>query len=147
MRWNNGRAWGWVNGGQPILVCYIRKYVIILGGYSRWRSPNQNIGGCVPVIPGGVDWRQCSTILTIGSCKCARVSVTIRSSIETDGQIGLVLAKRLPSSYSILRYNEIWISGYVPSELCPEPLNLEEFPDGHRSYLYYCWPKCTGYLN
>jgi len=45
-------AWGWANGGQPILVCYIRKYVIILGGYSRWRPPNQNIGGCVP---GGVD--------------------------------------------------------------------------------------------
>jgi len=45
-------AWVWANGGQPILVCYIRKYVIILGGYSRWRPPNQNIGGCVP---GGVD--------------------------------------------------------------------------------------------
>ena len=38
-------AWGWANGGQPTLVCYIRKYVIILGGYSRWRPPNQNIGG------------------------------------------------------------------------------------------------------
>ena len=25
-------AWGWAIGGQPILVCYIRKYVIILGG-------------------------------------------------------------------------------------------------------------------
>ena len=25
-------AWGWANGGQPILVCYIRKCVIILGG-------------------------------------------------------------------------------------------------------------------
>ena len=38
-------AWGWANGGRPILVCCIRKYVIILGGYSRWRPPNQNIGG------------------------------------------------------------------------------------------------------
>ena len=45
-------AWGWANGGQPILVCYIRKYVIILGGYSRWRPPSKILGGCVP---GGVD--------------------------------------------------------------------------------------------
>ena len=47
-------AWGWANGRQPILVCYIRKYVIILGGYSRWR-PATKILGCVPGIPGGVD--------------------------------------------------------------------------------------------
>jgi len=25
-------AWGWANRGQPILVCNIRKYVVILGG-------------------------------------------------------------------------------------------------------------------
>jgi len=48
-----------------ILVCYIRKYVIILGGYtgySHWRPPNQNIGwdvtqaspaGLTPVGKGG----------------------------------------------------------------------------------------------
>jgi len=48
-------AWGWANGGQPILVCYIRKYIIILGGYSRWRPPTKILGGCVPGIPGGVD--------------------------------------------------------------------------------------------
>ena len=50
-------AWGWANGGQPILVCYIRKYVIILGGYSRWRLPNQNIGGICPRHPRR-GWRQ-----------------------------------------------------------------------------------------
>ena len=51
-------AWGWANGGQPILVCYIRKYVIILGGYSRWRPPNQNINwGMCPRHPGR-GWRQ-----------------------------------------------------------------------------------------
>ena len=38
------------------MVCYIRKYVIILGGgIFPLTSPNQNIGGCVPDIPGGVD--------------------------------------------------------------------------------------------
>jgi len=55
-------AWGWANGGQPILVCYIRKYVIIL------TSPNQNIGGCVPGIPGGVD----ASVAT----SCSQKSVT-----------------------------------------------------------------------
>ena len=49
-------AWGWTNGGQPILVCYIRKYVIILGGIFPLTSPPTKIlGGCVPGIPGGVD--------------------------------------------------------------------------------------------
>ena len=38
-----------------MLVRYIRKYVIILGGIFPLTSPNQNIGGCVPGIPGGVD--------------------------------------------------------------------------------------------
>ena len=41
-------AWGWANGGQQILVCYIRKYVIILGGDIPVDVPsNQNIGGDV----------------------------------------------------------------------------------------------------
>ena len=48
-------AWGWANGRQPIFDCYIRKYVIILGGYSCWRPPTKILGGCVPIIPGGVD--------------------------------------------------------------------------------------------
>jgi len=49
-------AWGWANGGQPILVCYIRKYVIILAGIFPLTSPPTKIlGGCVPGIPGGVD--------------------------------------------------------------------------------------------
>ena len=48
-------AWGWANGGQPILVCCTRKYVIILGRYSPWRPPTKILGGCVPGIPGGVD--------------------------------------------------------------------------------------------
>ena len=34
---------------------YIRKYVILLGGYSRWRPPTKILWGCVPDIPGGVD--------------------------------------------------------------------------------------------
>ena len=38
------------------MVCYIRKYVIILGGDIPVDVPtNQNTGGCVPGIPGGVD--------------------------------------------------------------------------------------------
>ena len=49
-------AWGWANGGQPILVCYIQKYVIILAGIFLLTSPPTKIlGGCVPGIPGGVD--------------------------------------------------------------------------------------------
>jgi len=37
-------------------VCYIRKYVIILGGgYSHWRPLQPKYWwGCVPGIPGGV---------------------------------------------------------------------------------------------
>ena len=38
------------------MVCYIRKYVTILGGDIPVDVPrNQNIGGCVPGIPGGFD--------------------------------------------------------------------------------------------
>ena len=50
-------AWGWANGGQPILVCYIRMYVIILGGYSRWR-PNGGLT-MMPMMPwhGAPRWR------------------------------------------------------------------------------------------
>ena len=51
-------AWGWANGGQPILVCYIRKYVIILeGGYSRWRPPTKILEGMCPRHPRR-GWRQ-----------------------------------------------------------------------------------------
>ena len=53
-------AWGWANGGQPLLVCYIRKYVIIMEWYSRWRPPNQNIGGCPRHPRRG--WRQWSLL-------------------------------------------------------------------------------------
>jgi len=44
-----GRVWA-----TNIGLLY-RKYVIILGGIFLLTSPNQNIGGCVPGIPGGVD--------------------------------------------------------------------------------------------
>jgi len=39
------------------LVCYIRKYVIILGGgiFPLTSPPTKILGGCVPGIPGGVD--------------------------------------------------------------------------------------------
>ena len=38
------------------MVCYIRKYVIILGGDIPVDVPPTKIlGGCVPGIPGGVD--------------------------------------------------------------------------------------------
>ena len=39
-------AWGCANGGQPILVCYIRKYVIILGGIFPLTSPQPKYWGC-----------------------------------------------------------------------------------------------------
>ena len=64
-------AWGWANVGQPILVCYIRKYVIILGGYSRWRPPNQNIGGGMCPRHPRRRWRQCP-LATFGS-GCGRL--------------------------------------------------------------------------
>ena len=58
-------AWGWANGGQPILVCYIRKYVIILGGDIPVDVPsNQNIGEMCPRHPRR-GWRQCSDSLKI----------------------------------------------------------------------------------
>ena len=37
------------------MVCCIRKYVITLGDIPVDAPPDQNIGGCVPGIPGGVD--------------------------------------------------------------------------------------------
>ena len=44
----------WEGSGQPILVCYIRKYVIIWGIFPL-TSPNQNIGGDVsPASPAGL---------------------------------------------------------------------------------------------
>jgi len=48
-------AWGWANVGQPIVVCYIRKYVIILGGYSRWRPHQPKYWGDVsPASPAAL---------------------------------------------------------------------------------------------
>ena len=49
-------AWGWANVGQPIVDCYIRKYVIILGGgYSRWRPPQPKYWGDVsPASPAAL---------------------------------------------------------------------------------------------
>ena len=51
-------AWGWANGGQPILVCYIRKYVIILGDIPVDIPPTKYWGdvspaGLTPVPPLG----------------------------------------------------------------------------------------------
>jgi len=43
----------------------------------------------------------------VSLCLCLRLSVTSRSSIETDKQIGLVLAWELPSTYATLYYKEI----------------------------------------
>ena len=37
------------------MVCYIRKYVIILGGIFPLTSPHPKYWGCVPGITGGVD--------------------------------------------------------------------------------------------
>ena len=62
MGWGMGRgtplptlAWGWANGGQPILVCYIRKCVIILGGIFPLTSPQPKYWGDVsPASPAGL---------------------------------------------------------------------------------------------
>ena len=55
-------AWCWENGGQPISVCYIQKYVIIWGGYSRWRPPKPKYWGMCPRHPRR-GWRQCSAAI------------------------------------------------------------------------------------
>ena len=76
-------AWSWANGGQPILVCYIRKYVIIFGGYSRWcPPPNQNIGRMCPRHPRR-GWRQwCCTRIpsmfrNVSSSNCAWLCINV----------------------------------------------------------------------
>ena len=38
-----------------MLVCYIQKYVIILGDIPVDVPPTKILGGCVPGIPGEVD--------------------------------------------------------------------------------------------
>ena len=40
-------AWGWANVGQPIVVCYIRKYVIILGIFPLTSPPQPKYWGDV----------------------------------------------------------------------------------------------------
>ena len=48
-------AWGWANGGQPILVCYIRKYVIILGvDIPVDVPPTKRLGDVSPASPAGL---------------------------------------------------------------------------------------------
>ena len=47
-------AWGWANGGQPILVCYIRKYVIILGDIPLDVPPTKILGDVSPASPAGL---------------------------------------------------------------------------------------------
>jgi len=49
-------AWGWANGGQPILVCYIRKYVIILGDIPVDVPQPKHWGDVSPASRRG--WRQ-----------------------------------------------------------------------------------------
>jgi len=64
-------AWGWANGGQPILVCSIRKYVIILGGIFPLTSPQPKYWGLCPRHPRR-GWRQCCQLAT----SCSQKSVT-----------------------------------------------------------------------
>jgi len=47
-------AWGWANGGQPILVCYIRKYVMILGDIPVDVPPTKILGDVSPASPAGL---------------------------------------------------------------------------------------------
>ena len=63
-------AWDWANGEQPILVCYIRKYVIILGDIPVDVPQPKYWGWCVPGIPGGIDASDCILCgpRTIGCC-------------------------------------------------------------------------------
>ena len=78
-------ASGWANGRQPILVCYIRKYVIILGGIFPLAPPNQNIGGCVPGIPGGVDaserWTRVGYINGLGCIGLGQIGSNILATV------------------------------------------------------------------
>ena len=59
------------------MVCYIRKYVIILGDIPVDVPPTENIGGCVPGIPGGVD-----ACAYVGSC-CNLGLYQTETGIET----------------------------------------------------------------
>jgi len=48
-------ASGWANGGQPILVCYIRKYVIILAGIVPLTFPQPKyLEDVSPASPAGL---------------------------------------------------------------------------------------------
>ena len=48
-------AWGWANEGKPILVCYIQKYVIIMGGiFPLTSSPTKILGDVSPASPAAL---------------------------------------------------------------------------------------------
>jgi len=63
-------------------------------------------------------------------------SVTSRYCIETTGRIGLVLARRLPSTYTTLCYKEIWVSPKIrvlPSRTLSQIPDVENFATASRS--------------
>ena len=99
-------AWGWANGGQPVLVCHIRKYVIILGGYSRWRPPNQNIGDVSPASPAG---------LTLVNRTYPRLIAAIQKLSRSDRgrEVGLTVTKydrdcSVVTSRTVFQLDRFW---------------------------------------
>ena len=112
------------------MVCHVRKYVIILAGIFPLTSPNQNIGGCVPGIPGGVD-------ASVWPCVCLRLSVCLSvclSQIAVLNESSWFLARELAFTYPTLCYKKIWVSPkmlYLNLELCPKLRIIEKISASH----------------
>jgi len=61
----------------------------------------------------------------VSVCVCLSVSVTSRCSIETDGRIDIILARRLIST-SVLKGNSVSTKiGLLPSGTFPRTLDIE----------------------
>ena len=76
-----------------------------------------------------------SAIYDVVVCLSVRPPVTSRYCIETNGQIELVLAWRILSTYSTLCYKKSWVSARVlPSGTSSQTPGLENFAMTSRSH-------------
>ena len=113
------------------MVCYIRKYVIVLAGIFPLTSPNQNIGDMSPASPAGLT----PVYGPVSVCVCPSVCLSVcLSQIAVLNESSWFLARELPFTYPTLCYKKIWVSPkmlYLNLELCPKLRIIEKISASH----------------
>ena len=102
----------WEGSGQPILVCYIRKYVIILGDIPVDVPPTKILGDVSPASPSG---------LTPVTAVTLHPSVYFLSSGSSAAEVGFYSAGftffkiRLETLHAVHNLSRLWVVTLVTS--------------------------------